>query len=396
MDGLRERVRAWRIAASTSMRAAAVGAFATTSLLLDAAQGLQGQQPGYRMDQRPSLVVSDHSGGVPFVSLVGSVTLSNQSIWAVDEGESRATLYSPAGRPIKSIGRQGGGPGEFRTISWLGLCTPDTLSIFDAAQGRVSRIDAEGKLVDVSPVSMSGIGVVLPTGAPVYELFCSRGGRVAAVSWPVGPPPSEPGPHRGTVRVATASGFKEPLRELGTFPGPERYRFARSDGPRPFGKRLHVALSSTRLFVGSADSFFVEAFDLAGARQRPAAATVPAKKFDRANEDYLLSTMFRKATAPADRQRAKVALAEHKFPEWYPAYTKLLVDTSDRLWVQLPSSLGDTVQQWYAFDERGRTIARLAVPVALQLHEIGNAHVMGRWTEADGTESLRRFAVYAR
>lgn len=102
--------------------------------------------------------------------------------------------------------------------------------------------------------------------------------------------------------------------------------------------------------------------------------------------------MFRGARSAQDKARARASLAAHEFPEWYPSYSTFLVDPANGLWIQAPHTGADTTRTWYGFSESGILRGKLTVPASLQLFEIGAVHVLGRWSDEDGAESLRRYA----
>ncbi len=67
-------------------------------------------------------------------------------------GNARIAVFNNLGRFAYSIGRQGGGPGEFgRTFKITEICG-DTLHVLDRSQHRITRFLTDGSLIDVIPV----------------------------------------------------------------------------------------------------------------------------------------------------------------------------------------------------------------------------------------------------
>ncbi|MBK6308046.1 MAG: hypothetical protein IPF47_20890 [Gemmatimonadetes bacterium] len=168
----------------------------------------------------------------------------------------------------------------------MGRCEPDTLSVYDPVQARITRIAPNGTLVGVRSASPQGpLGYWTPGGRSPYLLTCGPRGGQALVSWPRGQLPKAPGPHRGRVDIAVARGASTPYALVGHFAGPERYRFKTSDGPRAFGKSVHIAVSDSQLFVGTADSVLRAGVRPSGAAERDDARRSPTTTIHRRRQE---------------------------------------------------------------------------------------------------------------
>lgn len=213
------------------------------------------------------------------------------------------------------------------------------------------------------------------------------------VGWPHVLPPSKPGPHRGKVSIAVALGASAQYKLLGTFSGPERYRFPRSDGPRPFGKTVSVALSEHRVFVGTADSFFVEIYDLQGVRKGSISRMAALKRFKAPDKTFFLLRSLRPLSTTEQKSRTRKAVEAMEFPEFLPAYGRFVVDAKNQLWIEESHSTADSWRQWWAFTEDGTARGSLRTPVQFDMYEIGETHALGRWTDADGAHSVRSYPL---
>jgi hypothetical protein len=82
-------------------------------------------------------------------------------LYLTESGSHAIRVFTPAGEPVRTIGREGEGPGEFagrpEELTWAG----DTLLVWDGR--RVSRFDAEGRFLrgERAPT------VEMPGGVPV-------------------------------------------------------------------------------------------------------------------------------------------------------------------------------------------------------------------------------------
>jgi hypothetical protein len=69
-------------------------------------------------------------GPTPFYRVVDARLLPDGAIAVADAGNARVAIYSPAGEMLRSLGREGDGPGEFRSLSHLFLFG-DTIAVYD-------------------------------------------------------------------------------------------------------------------------------------------------------------------------------------------------------------------------------------------------------------------------
>jgi hypothetical protein len=51
------------------------------------------------------------------------------------------------------------------------------------------------------------------------------------------------------------------------------------------------------------------------------------------------------------------------------------------------------MRQWWGFQADGTPIGSMRVPDAFELYEIRGSMVLGKWTDADGAESVRGYRL---
>lgn len=69
------------------------------------------------------------------------------NIYVLDSGNTRVQVFGPDGSYLRTVGQEGGGPGEFKLPNLLGVNEAGILGVFDMGQQRVSVFDAKGKLI---------------------------------------------------------------------------------------------------------------------------------------------------------------------------------------------------------------------------------------------------------
>jgi hypothetical protein len=162
----------------------------------------------------PAPVLTIGTEGDPdyeFVSIFAARRLPNGAIAVADRQTQSIRVYSEKGQLTGKLGRDGEGPGEFRSIRGI-VVTGDTLTVYDGNLLRLTHYLANGTLVGTQAVRTSDERVHI-------------GGRLADGRWLVTTLHSPdwnhgPGAYRDTLRVGllppTSSGS---VGWVGSFPG---------------------------------------------------------------------------------------------------------------------------------------------------------------------------------
>jgi hypothetical protein len=86
-------------------------------------------------------------------------------------------------------------------------------------------------------------------------------------------------------------------------------------------------------------------------------------------------------------------MAERDLPPFAPAYDRFVFDEIDRIWIEEGHRPADDSRTWFRFDSAGRHTGTLTVPRNFELFQVLASTVIGRWTDSDGAESIRRFGL---
>ena len=352
---------------------------------------LQAQGVTRTVEPRPAVEITEYSESEPLGRIIGAATLSDGVIAVGDNSLLKVFLFSKDGKPQASFGRRGAGPGEFQAMVWIGVCENNTLSVLDIGQQRINDVDAQGKMLG-SRAARPATGFFPGHRPSPYTVKCDRNGAQAMVGWPNEGLPAKEGLHRGTVDVAIAKPGASFTR-LGTFPGGERFRYPTSDGPVTFGRTLSVAVSKTRVFVGTADSFFVEIFDLDGVKKGEIRRRAALKPFRAADRARYKEQRLAQLPAGMNRERAAQSFDAMFIPDVLPPYTRFVVDDQNRLWIEEGHAPVESTREWWGFKDDGTPVGSIRVPAELELYEITSSTVLGKWTDEDGAESVRVYRL---
>jgi hypothetical protein len=307
-------------------------------------------------------------------------------MYVVSDGTANVLrIYNRAGRHLITAGRKGRGPGEFENLGWIAECAPDSIFAYDYTEGRIAVFSAKGAFTRSFAIRTAG------TPSPPYQWRCSRSGLLVVVGWPRYENVRTEH-YRRPVIVGVAGLDGSVARAVGTFPGDERTRHARSDGPRAFGQRLIVAVDHDRILIGPGGDFSISIYSAQGdsigsfrgsvstERIRPAAI--------RAYKDSLIRSARPEFRASWARQLAKA-----EFPENYPPYDNIIADSERRVWVRRYPKPGDRASQWIVLSPAGAVIASVSMPLNYLPTQIERDSVVGIWTDSLGVPYVRVYAL---
>jgi hypothetical protein len=349
-----------------------------------------GAQQQWSVDATPVLRIAGttSAGRTVFKFAAGATRLSNGRVVVADGTGGTVQLFDPQGRLVRSVGKRGAGPGEFGFVSWIGQCSSDTSYVWDFMQTRLTTIGPAGDIL-----RQVRLPVDPAVGPPPAMLACSRSGHLAylarSLDRGVRSPDGKSVRQRGGLYLGTAGGnftriaSEFPVVELG--PSLKGREF-----PRPAGKLTSIAVGRDRIYLGTADSGFVDALDLAGKR----VATIQVKSDQRRPTERHKERSVDAAVAFVEqasrRDSLRAEFLQIKMPDWLPPYSGLFVDPAGVVWVVL-SAPGDDTTRLRAFTPTGKKLTDIALPVSLTVFEIGGDYLLGR---VEGGTAAPQVALY--
>ena len=343
-------------------------------------------QARWPVDTRPLLDIAGTSdnGDVAFGSANWAVRLPDGGVVVADAGAPGLRFFDANGKFVRQSGRSGQGPGEMRTVTWVGHCGEGRVYAWDWTQLRLVEFDTAGtyrRMVSVTAtptpfsVACSPTGVFAFLGIPQRkDMTQTAAGTTAGVV--NGVSPFVLADSTGTAAVT-----------LGEYSPGELVAGAGAEGMRPLGRWTTFAVSSDRVYLGTAEAPAVERFDLSGRRQGsvsvPVTPRAPTKAMREAAINDLLLMVPKRARAIAKAQMADVPM-----PERLPPYRGVFADPLGLLWVVVTES-GDPETRLLAFDQTGRLKAEAVVPNGMRVFEVGRDYILGAREDADGEQHVQ-------
>ena len=271
-------------------------------------------------------------------SYVSAVRLHDGHLAVIDR--DRILFFASNGRLLRSVGRSGNGPGEYRYLTSICRLRGDTLVVWDDGARRLGVLTADDGFV--RHISLDG--------ASAGTSSCGSDGRILVLG--LVQDPSSPRGVVGSGHLIHSDG--SPVGQ------PFRYDPGSMDAA---ARTPSVVAADDRTYVGVAERFEIREMLSNGSVRLIRTPDTPPPLSDR-DYDRLLARMV------PDQPRAKemrARLKERRTAARWPAYGRMLADPTGCLWVQqrVPG-LADRPRpdRWFAFNKAGRLLGFLEIPGA--------------------------------
>lgn len=287
-----------------------------------------------------------------------------------NSGMQQVLLLSPTGDSVRTIGREGDGPGEFRVITTLHRASDGGFNVYDARLGRLSGFDAEGELVSTERLSPPY------AFADLQPLSISPDGQVLAIY--------------GSLRRLPAEGVQRDTTPLFFFQRPGAYpdtlgRWAMRENLYQreedgwsltrvgFGRSLASFGTNQLAVLADTEVLDVLLLDTSGQlvmRVRGAGASIPTTESE--GEEWRGDRVaLVRSDLPAElRARSRERQSTAPFRESYPALDALAVDAAGRVWIGAAVRYGERERRWVVFGTDGTPVASLQLPANAEILDI--------------------------
>jgi len=339
----------------------------------------------WRVDTVPDLELGRDEADLAtqFTSISGIGGVSGGGFVVVDGGSQELRWFDATGQHVRTSGGPGSGPGEFRSPLLVPRFPSDSLLVFDrrgqrftlvASDGSGERTLAQGQVYGGTPRASVGS----------RALYTSASGSLCAVNEPCD----------GPILARWIDLASDVTDTLGVRWG-RSLRHAEPGRPpllmlSPFQQRNLAAAGPNGLILEGNPRFELRQFDPDGRLTAIFRVEAPP----RYTPDEALDLYVERYEDHAASQKAAYELMG--LPEAVPAFQALLVDRLGWIWAELFRADEGQPSAWLVFDERGRARGVVELPKELEVHEIGEDYILGRWTDELGVEYVRRHVLERR
>ena len=343
--------------------------------------------PQWRLDSNP-LIIGVASGQPAYLlNRAGMPWRLSRGQIVVPNNQTEIRWYDSTGRHIRTVGRKGQGPEEFAQLWSVYPTAGDSILATDAGLNRVSVLDSAGHFASTMkmPAASLPIGVHWLTRRSVAYL------RERETPRQVGVPDT-------TVVVDSAFLLRTSLGDsvadtLARLKG--SWHFAPIPGSYETLKFSGETLLSTgpgTIVAAHGDDFVLFWFDSAGRPRRTVRATIAPQRIPREMIDAYEAEVA-KARQLMNAGGGPAPTGPARYAQYAPALTRLVVARTGQVWARRWAPDDARSAEWIVFDTTGAPVARTSLPRSFVFADAGGDHLLGRFTDEDGVQSIRKYKL---
>ncbi|MCY3704485.1 MAG: hypothetical protein OXH08_03150 [Gammaproteobacteria bacterium] len=380
-----------------------------------AIEPLWGPGEGWTVEPEPLLEIGTVTGApeYQFTDVIAAVRLSNGDIVVAERAASELRSYDATGNFQWRAGRSGEGPGEFRSLDFVGTTAGDSLVTYDGALLRAQLFDPQGGLVRSFRVAITegeavgraiaadkAVGIV--DGLLVVR-FIESGDEVptGVVRWPL-------------ERVATLDPADGTVRSLIVVPGREQVVRAREEGGLSQGTYIFAKEPEYGAAAGRLAVIDTEAWSVRMISPRDGATTAVFRRDLAPREatgalfelhlDGIVEIAFADPDQTAPERVDGLRRMWRGMPRapHLPVLRSIHVDGTGHLWLQPYYVAGADPPPFEVHAPNGTWLGSVALPPGLHrafiqyqapYMEIGDDYVLGVWTDELDVQYVRMYRI---
>lgn len=350
----------------------------------------------WTVEAAPAVEIGRGEGEDALFRVTSAARLPDGRIAVANAGTYQIKLFSATGQHLASLGRRGGGPGEFQFPLWVGA-HGDSILAWDASLERLTVFDATGKLA--RSTQFPNVGGSFPSVIGVFadgSLLLASGTDFAAAAQREGTA------WRGDTHLVRVTPAGRIVDTIATVPSQERYSYGSSDGmgqtveDLPFGRRTVMDVAGDAVVLGTGESYLIRQVDTAGtARELLRREWTPRPVSPDDVREYwarMVTVGGRTRPGEAEAQRSKIP-----YPAALPPYDGLVVDAQGAIWIKdaQPPEGWDDPSLWRVYAPDGAPLAEIELPAQCRPHAIGNGWILCTGFDGADQEIVRVYKYTA-
>ncbi len=313
-----------------------------------------------------------------------ALRLPNGGLFITNGGTNEIRLFDEGGRHVRSVGREGGGPGEFKGVGAAWRYGLDSVLVAD--QGRFAVFHLDGSFGRTSQLPTPPDG---PATAP-QGVFDDASLLMRA---PLSPFGSVEGLWVDSVEYLRYTSTGDLLNRMARRPRSTLVLKRIGDGGivmiAPYTPRPSAVVQHDRWFYGEGADYEIERYSPTGRLTHLYRRSIPNRPVTRDMVDE-----FREGAneeSPPSPQNLEMR-RNVNIPSTMPAYLTLQAGTDGTLWVQ-HYTREDEQPRWSAFRDDGRYLGDLDIPMGARVLEIGADYWVLLETDELDIEYVRVFEL---
>ena len=329
-----------------------------------------------------------------FASITSGSFFSDGAFVVGDVMNARLRVFTSQGRLENTIGRKGGGPGEFSNLAWARVYRGDSIATYDRAQRRVTVFSRSGTPARSVTITSPGNG----WGPEAIALL--RDGRILVQGTrSIGAEAAPPGIHVSAMELWVYSAAGAPLKRIaGDLVNLEWVKLASPNllMPRPFAAVSLIASRDSTVFIADSADAPIRELTVSGAERR----RIGVRATSRASSAQHVAEYRERELAAARRSTNANALVMQTrildatpFPDRLPVFRRMFVDRDGRLWVEEYPAARSTRQRFRVYAPDGHLVANVVGPDRGRVLDVQGTRALVSWSDPDGVPYVRVYPI---
>lgn len=347
---------------------------------------------GWRLPEAPRISIGadldDEKSS--FSAIRGAIRLSDSRIVVADRGNDELRVFGPDGVLLKTVGRSGEGPGEYRSLWSIGPLPGDSFFAYDSELVRVSIYDDTAGFVQVVrlPVFFAAVDR-LPDGRWVGAT--SEGGLGSA------PTPSTPrGIMRPEAAVIVLDGNGSEPDTIATVLGHESY-VGQVWGrvgvmPAPFGRTFSLVVRGQELLFALGESLGFDVRSPAGELVTRVQGPALTREIGPEEATAYRTAMMAGFSAVVG-ESMETLLDQAGLPAEKALVSDMLTTPGGMVWLSAYQNYRYYTGLWHVIDPKGAYLGEVQLPHRFELLEAGDDYLLGKWRDDLGVNSIRMYEI---
>lgn len=340
----------------------------------------------WTVSKSPELSIGEGQDGELLYEVTAGRQFADGAFVIANQGSYQLLFYSHEGVLERSVGRQGSGPNEFRSLDVLEVIA-DSVWVYDVVNQRISVLDRTGEFLRLIPlvtVSHAGPARVVGVFGDGSILLL---GHEPGITWP-----PEPG-LRPAYRRALVLNPDGTISDLGRFFRGESYWVPAGgniyDVGRPFGREAFTDVHGTEWFYTAGAEYRVERYDMHGRLRGVYSYPGEPRSVTQDDLDAYLERFRAEVGRPTLREQL---LRKSPLPERMPAYAGLMIDGEGNVWAA-PCAAAEPPRCWHVYQRWSPQFAKVCLPDHFTALDIAGGSVLGVLRDENDVERIVRYRL---
>jgi len=331
---------------------------------------------------------------------VDALRLPNGDVLVADTRLPGIRWYDAAGTYVRTVGRSGEGPGEFRWVSWVEQWTGDSISVYDPGLHRISIFGPDGSFVRA--ISWGDLAAF--EGLSLYRVLAPE--VFLTVRWETGGGAPASGLEERESALYVLDVHDTVVTKLPIAWTTSWYweRFQPPNVPFlnipvPFAPTTETGAGHGLLVSGVTTVMQFDAFDTRGRRVWTLSADTAQRAVTQAERSWAEQSLEHRSSQTAIQQAVRRAMHDMDLARGVPFFGRrawervtstdpeirpVLIDADRDVWILTYVANDVDPRPWIVLSGEGRWRGEMTLPAGTWPWEIGHDYVLGWREEADG------------